>query len=203
MSLCAPQVFNRPLFGYESKKGELWAHGLLTAIAANELAAITEYNIPQGVAYTAGILHDVGKSILSKFLTGSATEILKKIDRGEAGDYLDAEMQMVGADHCSIGGELAKHWNLPPQLQAAIAHHHNPSSAEEQYRPLAYVIHLSDMIAMSGGSGTGSDSLGYVLDKNYTDYIPIDERGIENLLFTSMIEFEKTCETLSLNIKGR
>ncbi|MCP4613160.1 MAG: HDOD domain-containing protein, partial [Planctomycetes bacterium] len=202
MSLCAPQVFNRPLFGYESKKGELWAHGLRTAIAANELAIIAKDNISQGVAYTAGILHDVGKSVLSKFLTDSSTQMLQKLEKGDVEDYLEAEETMVGANHCSIGGELAKHWNLAPPLQEVISHHHHPSSAQEQYRPLVYVVHLSDMIAMMGGSGTGTDSLGYTLDKNYTEYIPIDERGVEDIIFTVIIEFEKSCEALRMN-KGQ
>ena len=201
MSLCSPQVFNRPLFGYESEKGELWAHGLRTAIAANELAPLSKENISRGIAYTGGILHDIGKSVLSKFLTGTSQEMLQKIERGEVKDYLDAEDAMVGANHCRIGGELAKHWNLPPPLQAVISFHHHPSLAEESHRSLVYVVHLADMISMMGGTGTGSDNLGYTLDKNYTDYISIDEKGIENLMFKVLIEFEQTCNALSARKK--
>lgn len=192
MNLASPQVFNRPLLGYESKKGELWAHGLRTAIAANELSNFTNEKILAGVAYTAGILHDIGKSVLSKFLTGLPAEMLKKLENEEVKDYLEAEEAMVGANHCVIGGELAKHWNLPPDLQAAIRYHHKPSDAEVANRTLVYVVHLADMIAMMGGTGTGTDTLGYKLDQNYTKYIAITTAGLDNVMMAVMIEFEKT-----------
>lgn len=192
MSLASPQVFNRPLLGYESKKGELWAHGLRTAIAANELSKFTHEKISAGVAYTAGILHDIGKSILSKFLTGMPTEMLKKLENEEVKDFLEAEEAMVGANHCVVGAELAKHWNLPMDLQTAIRYHHKPAEADAGYRTMAYVIHLADMIAMMGGTGTGTDTLGYQLDQNYTKYISITTAGLDNIMMAVMIEFEKT-----------
>ncbi|MFZ5570552.1 MAG: HDOD domain-containing protein [Thermodesulfobacteriota bacterium] len=192
MNLASPQVFNRPLLGYESQKGELWAHGLRTAIAANELSGYAHEKILAGVAYTAGILHDIGKSVLSKFLTGLPAEMLKKLEKEEVRDYLEAEEAMVGANHCIIGAELAKHWKLPANLQAAIRHHHKPAEAEEAHRPLVYVIHLADMVAMMGGTGTGTDTLGYTLDQNYTKYIAITTSGMDNLMMTVMIEFDKT-----------
>lgn len=196
MNQSAPQVFNRPLMGYESQRGELWAHGLRTAIAASALSKKSRKEVHAGVAYTAGILHDIGKSVLSKFLTGSSPEMIKSIESGEIHDFLEAEEKKTGANHCEIGKELAKHWNLPMELQEAIAFHHKPSECDENFKHLVYVIHLADMVAMMGGTGTGTDNLAYKLDKKYTDYINIDQRGIDDLLLTVLIEFEKTKEAL-------
>lgn len=192
MNLASPQVFNRPLLGYESKRGEMWAHGLRTAIAASELAKFSSEAVLPGVAYTAGIVHDIGKSVLSKFLTGTPAEMLKKLENEEVRDYLEAEKEVAGADHCVIGAELAVHWNLPEELQAAIRHHHVPSEAPPEHRPLVYIVHLADMVSMMGGTGTGSDTLNYQLDQNYTHYISIDPTGLEDIMMTVMIEFEKT-----------
>jgi len=197
MSQCAPQVFNRPMLGYESQRGELWAHGLRTAIAANEIAKVIKLKVWPGVAYTAGILHDIGKSVLSKFLTGMSPEMIKKLEKNEVDDYLAAEEAMVGANHCSIGGELAKHWKLTPPLQAAIAHHHQPADAEEEHRPLVYVVHLADMMAMLGGTGTGSDTLGYNLDHRYAAFLEIDSDTFDKIMMDILEEFEKITQALN------
>ena len=192
VSLSAPQVFNRPLLGYESQRGELWEHALRTAIAANLLSAKSRSKVQAGVAYTAGILHDIGKSILSKFLTGNSPEMLARIDKGEFHDFLEAEEKKTGLNHCDIGRELARHWNLPTELEQAIAYHHKPEESEKEYKPLVYIIHLADMIAMMGGTGTGTDNLAYSLDKQYTDYIDINQSGIDDMMLSVLIEFEKT-----------
>ncbi|MFH2067602.1 MAG: HDOD domain-containing protein [Pseudomonadota bacterium] len=192
----APQVFNRPLLGYESQRGELWEHGLRTAIAASALSSKSRKEIQAGVAYTAGILHDIGKSVLSKFLTGCSPEMIKSIDDGQIHDFLEAEEKKTGVNHCEIGRELARHWRLPPELEQAIAFHHKPSESDKNYRSMVYIVHLADMVAMMGGTGTGTDNLAYSLDKQYTEYIDIDQKGIDHLLLSVMIEFEKTKEAL-------
>jgi len=196
MNQSAPQVFNRPLLGYESQRGELWAHGLRTAIAASALSSKSRKEVQPGIAYTAGILHDIGKSVLSKFLTGCSPEMIKSLENGEIHDFLEAEEKKTGINHCQIGKELAKHWKLPLDLQQAISFHHKPAEADEEHKHLVYVVHLADMVAMMGGSGTGTDNLAYTLDKQYTEYIDINQSGIDDLLLTVIIEFEKTRETL-------
>jgi len=196
MNQSAPQVFNRPLLGYESQRGELWAHGLRTAIAASTLSPYSRKEVQAGIAYTAGILHDIGKSVLSKFLTGCSPEMIKRFEEGKIHDFLEAEEEKAGINHCEIGKELAKHWKLPPELQQAISYHHKPAEAEEEHKHLVYVVHLADMVAMMGGTGTGTDNLAYTLDKNYTKYIDINQNSIDDLLFTVMIEFDKTKEAL-------
>ncbi|MDY7001635.1 MAG: HDOD domain-containing protein, partial [Thermodesulfobacteriota bacterium] len=189
---CAPQVFNQPLDGYESERGELWAHSLRTGIAARELAPMARDEVNPDIAFTAGILHDIGKSVLSEFLRGLPREMVQSLDRHEVQDYLQTEEAAVGVNHCAAGGELAENWKLPQPLRAVILHHHKPSEAEPQYRTLVYVVHLGDLIAMMGGTGTGADTLLYSLDNNYPEFIDIDKAGLEKLMMAVMIEFEKT-----------
>jgi len=192
----SPEVFDSPLQGYESEQGELWAHGLRTAIASLSLAAMAREEVAPDLAYTAGILHDIGKSVLSGFMKDQAPELIEKINKGEVKDYLEAEEAVLGTNHCAVGGELAKQWNLPPPLCSAIQNHHTPFEAESQYRHLAFVIHLADIIAMMGGTGTGTDAMSYSLDERSSEFVAIDQIGIEKLLMNVMIEFEKTRSSL-------
>ncbi len=192
LNLCAPHVFHKPLDGYDSRQGELWAHSLKTAFAARELAfnAVGD-EVNAELAFTAGIVHDIGKSVLSQYLTGLPEKMAEKFDRGEVQNHLEAEEAVVGTNHCAIGYELAKHWRLPPALLSTILHHHTPAKADPPYRPLAYIIHLGDMVSMMEGAATGGDALAYPLDADYPKYVKINRPGLYRLLLTVTTEFER------------
>lgn len=196
LSSCAPDVFNTSLDGYESLKGELWSHSLKTAIAARECALLIKDRVNPELAFTAGILHDIGKSVISEFATGLAPEILKKILESPATDYLQAEHEMVGANHCNVGAALAEYWNLPQPLIAVIRFHHRPSKATEKYKALVYMVHLGDMLAMMGGTATGADALQYQLDHRYDEYLNIDRDQLNRIILRVQMDYEKIQESL-------
>jgi HD-like signal output (HDOD) protein len=173
----AKALFNKKLEGYEGPVGELWEHDLRTAIAAREIARHCQTELSKDLAFTAGILHAIGKAVLSDFLHGSASELLADIDSHDVKDYLEGERNILGMDHTEAGFELAKAWELPESLQMAIHHHHTPQEAPEEYRPLVYAVHLGCIIAMMSGSHS-SDALQYHLDKHYTDYFNITNEHI-------------------------
>jgi putative nucleotidyltransferase with HDIG domain len=190
VGICAPQVFNRPLAGYEGEAGALWAHSLRAAIAARELAPYLAEPVQGELAFTAGIIHDIGKSALSPFLDGFAADMASWVDSGEL-DAIQAEERAVGTNHCRIGALLARSWKIPEPMPGIIRHHHHPSEADPKDRPLAYLVHLGDMLAMMGGTGTGYDTMGYRIDPGYVDYIDIDTPGLEQLVVDTTAEFEK------------
>ncbi len=189
---CASRVFNSPLEGYESPSGELWNHSLRTAIASREIAAVTAVSVSTDIAFTAGLLHDIGKSIISEFLIDTADEMLSKCDNGLHDDFLAAEKEQIGTDHAMIGYKLACHWNLPEPISAVILNHHHPNDAEEEYKELVYIVHIGDILAMMGGTGTGIDTLFYKIDERYEEYISMQSDSIPQILLTVQEEFERT-----------
>lgn len=202
IATCAGTVYTEKMGGYESEEGELWKHSLMTAMASREVAKFSREKISPEIAYTGGILHDIGKSIISEFLDNSTQSIVEKIDSKETKDYLCAEREMLSTEHCVIGGKLAKHWNLPEPLQVIIFNHHTPSLTKpEEYIPLVYTVHLGDMIAMMGGAGTGADSMMYQIDTKYEEYIDISEEVLSNIFMKVTGEFKKTEASLFGNKK--
>lgn len=191
IDICASQLFDKPLTGYEAQRGDLWRHDLRVAIASREIARLAPQDMAVDLAFTGGILHDIGKSILSEFLTGTAQSVLETIEKGEAQDYLEAERAMLGIDHAMVGYELARKWQLPEPLQQVIRFHHKPSEADEEHRSLVYAVHLGDIIAMMGGGGTGSDTLQYHMDSAYTDYLDISVEQLTMTLLHVEEEFSK------------
>lgn len=188
----ASALFHKELEGYEGPKSELWNHDLRTAIAAREIARYATQPLNADIAFTAGILHAVGKAVLSDFLSNSANDVLIGIDSHEVGDYLAGERELVGIDHTEAGYELAKNWELPESLQMAIRYHHSPSEAPTEFQPLVYAVHLACIVAMMCGS-QASDSLQYHLDKNYTDFFDLTS---EQIAFV-MLEVNESFDTLN------
>jgi HD-like signal output (HDOD) protein len=184
-------LFHKELEGYAGPKSELWNHDLRTAIAAREIAKYAKTPLNPDIAFTAGILHAVGKAVLSDFLKQSAPELLTSIDDHEVTDYLAGERQLLGIDHTEAGYELAKSWELPDSLTMAIRFHHSPAEAPEEYLPLVYAVHLGCIVAMMCGSQS-SDSLQYHLDQNYINYIDLNAEQLAMV----MLEVNETFEQL-------
>ncbi len=193
----AGKLFEKELSGYESAGGDLWKHDLRTAIAAREVVKQSGADISSELAFTAGLLHDIGKSLISDYLQGSVIEAVEMVSTENDLDYLDAEEKLIGFDHTRAGYELAKSWQLPDELAEVILYHHEPAKAKEEYRALVYAVHLGDNIAMMGGYGTGSDSMRYKLDQQYTDYIKIGPKTLATIMVNVDTEFEKLESSLT------
>jgi len=188
---CASQLFNKDLQGYEAEHGSLWRHDLRTAIASREVVTQTGADINPDLAFTAGLLHDIGKALISDYLSGTAAEIIAKISAEQTSDYLSAEEEMIGFDHARAGHELALAWKLPAAIAEVIRFHHTPAAAQPEYRSLVYAVHLGDNIAMMGGCGTGADSMHYRLDTEYSEYLHLDSNTLASILLAVNEEFNK------------
>ncbi len=193
LGACARNLWAEPLPGYAAEPGDLWRHSLLTALAARELSRLAVSPVDPGEAYTAGLLHDLGKAVL-------AAELVRPDFSGlglEPGaprpkfDFLTAERIQTGTDHCEVGAALAEHWGLPLLLRECLERHHYPQTAGEEHRPTVYVTHLADMLAMQLGAATGADALQYPLDEQYHLYVRLRNRELESLQSNVLFEAER------------
>jgi len=189
-------VFNAELKGYDGSRGDLGRHCLWTALAAKELANLTDDRVYQGLAFTSGLLHDIGKVVISDFLPEYAEEMEQRLQTSQVSDYITAEREVLGTDHCAVGGLLAEHWQLPESLQMGIAYHHSPQEADEEWQPTAFVVHLADMMAMMSGNGTGVDAILYGLDSRYSEFVTITPEQLEPMMLDLQLEFERTAPLL-------
>lgn len=193
----AGKMFQKPMAGYEASAGDLWKHDLLSAIAAREVARHSRQDIGIDLAFTGGLLHDIGKGVMTDFLTGSAVDLVGDIARGELVDYVDGERKLLGLDHAEIGLELAKCWDLPAPLRYVIGFHHRPAEVPEEFRALVYSVHLGDIVAMMCGCATGSDAMQYQLDQGYPDYIALESKDLPLIMLQSQEEYAKAEASLN------
>lgn len=201
LETCAKGFFDRPLDGYESEQGELWEHSLVTAIASRLVCKYNKTPIHSNCAFTAGIVHDIGKAIISGFLVGSTGQMVSEIDKQAVANYIEAEGSILETDHCEVGHALAKHWRLPQAYQDVILYHHRPDEAPDESRQLTYAVHIGDILAMMTGAGTGSDSMLYELNPNYSKHFSLNQQTIPLLLLELDHEYQQVKQSLS-DLKG-
>ncbi len=119
-----------------------WRHAIAAAVCARALAEHLDIN-PEH-AYTAGLLHDIGRLVL-------VTQFPSQYDatmayRAEHDCHLlQAEQTVLGLDHAVIGHALTQHWKFPSAMQQAVSEHHAPSSVG--VAPLSLVVMAADAIA--------------------------------------------------------
>lgn len=157
-------ALGRALPGYAIGDRELWRHSLVTALATQAvLARARTAEFELSVAYTAGLLHDIGKLVLNQGLDAVAqAQILQLIERG-GHSRLEAEREVLGTDHCEVGAALLRRWRLPEELVEAVANHHRPVITP---RPqLSAVVHLADCVAHKVGSAPGWQAFAVKLDE--------------------------------------
>jgi len=137
LGIAAVGPFNQSLKGYRFGAGELWNHSIATAVSAEWIARELRYPDPEE-AYTAGLLHDMGKLFLDQFVFSDYTRIVDLMLKYKLTLYM-AEEQLLGIDHAKVGGLIAEKWNFPVVLVDAIRYHHTPSFARSNQRLPAIV----------------------------------------------------------------
>ena len=179
MSAAIAPLLKIKLVGYEIDQEGLWKHSLLTAMAAKQLCRHSK--LPYGdVAFTAGILHDIGKLVISIYIQEVGNHILKKVTETKV-SYVELEEKIIGYNHATVGGFLAKSWSLPEDLTEAISYHHAPLSASN-FSELSSIIHVANGLASLIGVVGGVDSLFNPIQPEALDLLKLRESDLKLLI---------------------
>ncbi len=135
--------FNQCGKGYSLCKGGIYHHAVGTAVIAEKLASLTGKAGPS-MAYTAGLLHDIGKVVLDQFVNSGFPLFYRQLNE-EGKNFSEVEKQVLGTDHTEVGASLALKWSFPESLVETIRHHHNPEDAQ-QHNELVHIVYLADLL---------------------------------------------------------
>ena len=136
--------------GYGIGPGELWRHSYVAASAAQLIAA--EVSVDENLAFTAGLVHDVGKALLNPFLLKAKANFVQ--DPAIPRTLLEAEKKALGVDHAEMGGRLLERWSFPPEIVSAVWFHNVPKGAGAD-RKLAALVYLGNVVACLLGYAPG------------------------------------------------
>lgn len=124
--------------------GDLWRHSVTTAVASSLLARRSD--VSDGVAFTAGLLHDVGKLVLISLESPRYGELVRRL--GFCGQGLaEAELSVFGTRHATIGSRLLTRWGLPDSVTAAVRNHHELPDPADPFAQLAAIVGVANVVA--------------------------------------------------------
>jgi putative nucleotidyltransferase with HDIG domain len=118
-----------------------WRHSIATAACARVLARRMRFN--QDYAFTAGLLHDIGRQVLVSCYPERYARVLA-LRTANDGALLDAERSELGVDHVDAGVALAELWNFSDTMRQAIAYHHAPEAPGAGF--LATIVHVANAV---------------------------------------------------------
>ena len=108
---------------------KLWEHSVgvsnITVLLARNLGMSTE---DRDAAFSAGLLHDLGKIILAKMRPLDYKKALELAENLSAPVY-EAELALFGISHDEVGAHLLETWGFPLSIVEAVGYHHHELQA--------------------------------------------------------------------------
>jgi len=186
-----------PLPGYAVEANELWQHSLITATAAEIVAADAfDLNVEASVAFTVGLLHDIGKLVMSQTLTPEIqVDIRAQIEQQKC-SRSEAETQVLGTDHGAVGACLLQGWRLPDEIIEAVANHHNPII--EPRPQLSVITHIANCLAHLSGSAPGWDAYAVRVDPRAIAILNLDASRLEGMVVSVRDSYERVSQFMNM-----
>ncbi|HPG24680.1 MAG: HDOD domain-containing protein [Spirochaetaceae bacterium] len=194
----ASSLLSVPLEGYRLSGDQLLTGSLHGAVAAR-LLAVQVPGVAPTHAFTAGLLRDVGKVVMSALLAKRMPRSMSSfgaLRSTPASDFLESERQLIGMDHCEVGYLVADHYGLSAAQHEVIAHHHRPSIASPEHQEIVDVVHVADLVAMMVGGAGGVDEMQYRFDHGAVMRLGLDPARLESLIVETLVEAESLLEML-------
>lgn len=146
----------------QSEPGDFCRNALCTALAAEVLAETTEQVDPQ-MAYTAGLVCDIGKLAVAH-ACGAFFPAIRAHRAAHGGTWSDGERHVLGYSHSEVGSRLLQGWSFPPLLAMAASYGERPAEAPAEALPLMAHLHAGKYVATSFGPGVPED--GFLFELN-------------------------------------
>ena len=184
------------LFENESAQRSLnyksfWSHSVLTGLTAKVITKTLK--IPQtDEAFSAGMLHDIGKMVMSLYLKPKYGEMLVQAKNfgipGHGDAFLRFEQDSLEMDHTEVGHMVAQKWKLPIPILESITYHHQPDKAQSCPN-LVYAVALANVmtpnwIDEATGQVLPQDQLVLPqgLDSSLLEHFDLDDEQMEEIL---------------------
>lgn len=169
-----------------------WRHSLATAFCCRILSKKFKETgiINPDSAFSAGLLHDIGKIVLAIFLPNEYSKFLELRETDKDLTDYELEEKALGYNHAQIGGILATQWKLPAMLAETITFHHHPHLSEHE-DAVPYIVNLGDYISKKTFYDADEAFLIGELDSRVREHLQITDDEIEEISGILLEEYLK------------
>lgn len=195
IAACASRYYLRST-DRDGVERELWEHSVASALMAEIISRKLKHKKILTI-YTAALFHDIGKTVLNTYARIYLNTSLRQLIGNVQG--ISAERRALGIDHQELGGVIARNWNFPVDIIAAIEHHHAPQNAG-QSADVASIVYMTDQLlslTVPGVITTGTQGFDPSRDGVFLEF-----GLIGTLVETCMVDFARSMETTRKMISG-
>jgi len=186
-------VIPERLPGYGIVASAFWLHCVAVGILAERLGSLAGCRAPD-LAFTAGLLHDVGKLIIGTYLAKDESGIADRLDNSGA-SFIAAERSVLGTDHAEIGGEVAEHWKLPTEIAIVAQWHHDPAHAPSSEQLVA-LTHAADNLAHMLGFGADFGQMARRVEPQTIDRLGLTVQTLEEVASSAVDDIRELAKLL-------
>ena len=126
----------------------LWQHSSLSGPVAALLADYRGIGVDPEIAFTAGLMHHIGKTALANSHRAEYERVMMTV-YNEGRSFTDMENEVFGFSHAELGAAVVQQWGLPDSLVLTIQHHHNPGMLAELDDDVARTCALTTVTSMA------------------------------------------------------
>ncbi|WP_027182742.1 HDOD domain-containing protein [Desulfovibrio inopinatus] len=162
--------------GYGLSPGELLKHSIAVALTAECLGEMQNIPLPPHI-FTAGLLINIGKTILGTYLEVDADPIIDlAMEKGWR--FEEAEREILGIDHCELGALLLEHWQIPDDICLVVRYHVDPGAFPNHDLCLD-LVHAGSVIVLMTGIGMGIDGMQYQLSDDVVERLNLTSDDVQ------------------------
>jgi len=171
------------------RRGKWWRHSIDTALCARLIASQVA-GVSPDEAYTAGLLHDIGKPLLDRYGDAPYEQVEDLVAQGVP--ELTAERQVYGCDHAEVGRAVSQHWGFPEKLVEAIGCHHTESADGLQDAPLTAVVVLANHVAHLLRQPDAPETWWFELPAWIADTLQLSPQQLQSLYLGCEVELQSS-----------
>lgn len=171
------------------RRGKWWRHSIDTALCARLIASQVA-GVSPDEAYTAGLLHEIGKPLLDRYGGTPYEQVEDLVAQGVP--ELTAERQVYGCDHAEVGRAVSQHWGFPEKLVEAIGCHHAESANGLGDAPLTAVVVLANHVAHLLRQPDAPDTWWFDLPQWVSETLQLTPQQLQSLYLGCEVEIQSS-----------
>ena len=187
--------FQDDTFGFSFR--HFWERCVGNAVAAVKLTALVKPDASHSI-FTAALLQDIGTCLLVQNMPlayGMALGVAKERNS----HIVEAEREVLGADHTEVGAILADKWSLPISLQISIRYHHFAEFGDDPGEEVANhnlstevkVINVSNLMTKAFYEEEDVEGVRTALTDRAEDLLKLKPDQVEAILDQLPLEIEQ------------